>query len=125
MAHLSWEEYERAAALGRNSAAYKAARRKVLAPDPLWCGWCGGRIPKHVHYLDDLAPTADHIIEISDGGDPTAVSNLQPLHRLCNLEKERQRRARLEGRTARPRGRATYRHVSVSDTDRWVVEESP
>lgn len=124
--HETWQDYARARRAGHHSAEYQRNRRRVLARRPLHCALCGRRIePDRYRHPHDLSATIDHIREISEGGDPTAESNMQPAHRICNLEKERARRARLEGRTLRPRGARLPPPVSVVDVDAWVIEEEP
>lgn len=122
--HLTWEDYEAALRLARNSRAYRRNRALILQPEPLWCALCGRRIDKHLRSPHPMSKTADHRIPITDGGDPVALSNLQPAHKTCNEDRERRRRAALDGRTARPLGAAAHR-VSVVDVDRWVVGEEP
>jgi len=125
--HLSWEDYERAKRAARDSPEYRRNRKRLLARVPLYCAWreCGQAIDTRLPRLHPRSATADHIVEVSEGGHPTALSNLQPMHLACNQEKERRRRARLEGRTARPLGARLPPRVGVADVDRWVVEEEP
>lgn len=125
--HDTWEDYARARRAGHHSAEYQRNRRRVLSRRPLYCALCDRPLdPGRYRHPHDLSATVDHIVEISEGGDPTAESNMQPSHRVCNLEKERRRRARLEGRTVRPRGAVLPgRAVSVVDVDAWVIEEDP
>ena len=119
----TWEEYDRALRLARNSAAYKRNRAKVLAPNPLWCALCGGLIDKTVHYLDPWAPVCDHRVSVSDGGDPVNLSNLQAAHRRCNEIKEAERRAALDGRTARPFKPAVRPMPTPAASQEWITEE--
>ena len=65
--------------------AYRQARAQVLASSDA-CVWCG----------HSGADATDHIIPVSKGGDPYAISNLAPIHgvrgcsvclRKCNNEK--------------------------------------
>lgn len=117
----TWEEYQRARRRGKSSRAYRANRAICLAPNPLFCRLCGQRIDKRLHYTHPWSKTVDHIREVTNGGDPVALANMQPAHRWCNEEKERQRRARLEGRTARP----IPRPGGLTTTEDWIVGESP
>jgi len=73
--------------------------RAVLAPDPLYCGLCGGRIDKSLPRVTirgvpphPWSAVVDHIIEIDSGGDPLDPDNLQAAHRRCNEIKEAKRR---------------------------------
>lgn len=123
--HVDWESYDAARRLGKTSAAYRRNREITLRPDPLWCQLCGQRIEKHLRWPHPRSKTCDHRIPITDGGDPVALGNLQPAHLDCNLTKERERRAALDGRTARPLGATLAPRVSLSDTDSWLIEEDP
>lgn len=99
-------------------ARYELARRRanagrprrrlwaaVLAPDPLYCALCSGRIDKTLQRTGraphPMSACVDHIVEIADGGDPLDPDNLQPAHRRCNGEKEARRAA---ARAADPDG---------------------
>lgn len=125
MRHYTWEDYERARRAARDSPEYKRNRRRVLARVPLFCDECGRGIDTRLHYLDPMAATTDHRVPVTEGGHPTAISNLVPCHRTCNEDRERQRRARLEGRTAKPLGARLPPRVTVADVAGWVIEEEP
>lgn len=78
-----------------DSQAYREARKRILAPDPLYCGICGEVIDKTLKYPDPGSPTVDHVIPISKGGH--MLRNLRPAHASCN--KERQNRPQREETT--------------------------
>lgn len=102
MEALNWAEYDRARRRAKDSAEYRRNRRIVLSRPGLTCTRCGRRIDLRRRSPDPWSPVVDHITEVTAGGHPTALTNLQAMHRWCNEEKERARRAALEGRTPRP-----------------------
>ena len=61
---------------------WKDLRDRVLSDKPL-CTSC------EVRGLTEIATQVDHIIPISEGGNPTAMSNLQPLCASCHSRKTR------------------------------------
>lgn len=124
MAHSTWEDYDRARAQ-LNTAEYKRNRATVLSPARLVCALCGRAIDKRLRAPHPWSAVADHIIEISDGGNPTALANLQAAHRRCNERKELERRARLDGRTARPDDAVLPLRVVPTDVDTWIMDEEP
>ncbi|MFZ0324738.1 MAG: HNH endonuclease [Actinomycetes bacterium] len=58
----------------------------MLARDGYICGICTLEIRQDVDVLHPLALTIDHIMPLAAGG-ADSVDNLQPAHRLCNVEK--------------------------------------
>ena len=51
------------------------------------CALCGGPIVWGLGRDSPLGPSLDHVIPLSRGGHPTAMSNLQPAHFGCNASK--------------------------------------
>lgn len=49
------------------------------------CAWCGERVDVAIPYPHPHSFTADHVVELCDGGAPYEV---QPMHKLCNEAKE-------------------------------------
>jgi 5-methylcytosine-specific restriction protein A len=62
----------------RNTRRYKQARRNVLARDHYMCWICGR----------PGADTADHVVPLAQGGDPTSEMNLRAAHRSCNSRRQ-------------------------------------
>jgi 5-methylcytosine-specific restriction endonuclease McrA len=88
--------------------------RAVLAPDPLFCGLCGGWIDKRLPRVTirgvpphPMSAVVDHIREVDQGGDPLDPENLQPMHRRCNEIKEARRRT-LSAAARRNEGELIY-----------------
>ncbi|MDX3353901.1 HNH endonuclease signature motif containing protein [Streptomyces sp. ME01-24h] len=50
------------------------------------CGLCGGRVAMKQTVPHPKAPTIDHVVPISEGGDDTRA-NVQLAHFLCNSSK--------------------------------------
>lgn len=50
------------------------------------CGHCGNPIDKSIPYPDPLSLSYDHIIPITKGG-MHCQSNIQCVHRICNIKK--------------------------------------
>ena len=79
----------------KNDPRWKAARAAAVERD----GWTCVRCDRH---RDELVPRiagmtglqVDHIIRISDGGEPFALDNLQTLCEDCHEEKEKEYDAR-------------------------------
>lgn len=84
---LYWQEKNRrrrAAKRGGASEPYTLA--EVAVRDDFRCGLCGDSVPMTVRVPDPLAPTIDHIVPISKGGDDTRA-NVQLAHFRCNSVK--------------------------------------
>lgn len=100
--------YERDRARANSGGPRRRVWAAVLAPDPLYCALCGGRIDKRLPRVSrpgrpahPMSATVDHIREIVEGGDPLDPANCQPAHRRCNEAKEKARQAaRLAARRA-------------------------
>ena len=84
--------------VGRRGRPWRTLLQRVLDEEDL-CGWCNREVDKTLHGRHPWGPTVDHIDNDRTNNERT---NLQLMHRRCNLEKENQRRARavalVEGR---------------------------
>jgi 5-methylcytosine-specific restriction endonuclease McrA len=67
-------------------AQYEANKKIILATQSI-CGICGKPVDKSIKYPDPMSPTIDHIIPVSQNGDPISLDNLQLAHRCCNRRK--------------------------------------
>ncbi|MFD7185500.1 HNH endonuclease [Streptomyces sp. NPDC059904] len=84
---LYWQEKNRrrrAAKRGGKSEPYTLA--EIALRDGFNCGLCSKSVPMAVKVPEPLAPTIDHIVPISKGGDDTRV-NVQLAHFVCNSRK--------------------------------------
>jgi hypothetical protein len=59
---------------------------QIAGRDHWRCGLCGGAVSKKREHPDPLAPSIDHIVPLSKGGD-NEPANLQLTHLRCNLSK--------------------------------------
>ena len=94
---------------GRSGRPWRRARARILIPG-ITCEWehCphpGIPIDLTLPTTDPWSATVDHRTELVDHGHPLDLDNLAALHRWCNEEKERRRRAAL--RVNPPRSRPT------------------
>ncbi|MEV8548326.1 HNH endonuclease signature motif containing protein [Streptomyces glaucescens] len=84
---LYWQEKNRrrrAAKHGGLSEPYSLA--EIAVRDGFRCGLCGDEVPMTVQVPSPLAPTIDHIMPLSKGGDDTRT-NVQLAHFRCNSVK--------------------------------------
>lgn len=51
------------------------------------CGICGRPVDQSLKFPDPMSRCIDHIVPISRGGHPSAMSNLQLAHLVCNRAK--------------------------------------
>lgn len=77
---------KRADRIGEHRTAFEKNRVVILRTQDV-CGICGQPVDKKIKPPHPLSPTVDHIIPISKGGNPSALSNLQLAHRCCNRAK--------------------------------------
>lgn len=68
---------------GRQGRPWRRARTQVLQGQPP-CGLCGKAINYMAIPRTRWAPSVDHIIPTSRGGDPTDLANLRAAHYGCN-----------------------------------------
>jgi len=68
---------------GRQSRAWQKARAEVLATEQV-CGLCGLPLDFQAPRFTPFAPTVDHIVPLSLGGDLLDRSNLRAAHFKCN-----------------------------------------
>jgi 5-methylcytosine-specific restriction endonuclease McrA len=81
---LYWQEKNRRRrALKRGGASEPYSTAEIAVRDDFLCGLCGESVPMTVKVPEPLAPTIDHIVPVSKGGDDTR-SNVQLAHFLCN-----------------------------------------
>lgn len=71
---------------GEHRTAFDKNKKIVLARGGC-CGICGQPIDMTLKYPHPLAASVDHIIPIHKGGHPSALSNLQIAHWVCNRQK--------------------------------------
>ncbi|WP_408995823.1 HNH endonuclease [Streptomyces europaeiscabiei] len=74
----------RAAKRGRPSEPYTTA--EIAARDRFRCQLCGGRVAMRQAVPHPKAPTIDHVVPVSEGGDDTRA-NVQLAHFVCNSVK--------------------------------------
>ncbi|MEU1559503.1 HNH endonuclease signature motif containing protein [Streptomyces mirabilis] len=74
----------RAAKRGGTSEPYTLA--EIAARDRERCGLCGGRVAMRQVAPHPKAPTIDHVVPVSEGGDDTRA-NVQLAHFRCNSAK--------------------------------------
>ncbi|MHA7292614.1 HNH endonuclease signature motif containing protein [Arthrobacter sp. HLT1-21] len=78
---------------GRGGRVWRRICATILIPGVV-CAWppCQQEIDLTLPATHRWSGTVDHIIELEDGGHPTARWNLQPMHRRCNTIKENKKR---------------------------------
>lgn len=67
---------------GRTGRPWRRIRAEILRANP-FC-FCGERIDMTLPPGDPMSATVDHVVPLSQGGDPHARSNLRSAHRRCN-----------------------------------------
>lgn len=80
---------------GRSGAVWRGLVKTHCPPGSI-CALCGREIVFGLRPRHPKGPSLDHIVELWQGGHPTAVWNLQPAHLGCNVRKSnalRRRRA--------------------------------
>ena len=68
---------------GRHEREYDKNRRLILSRDEV-CAICGQPVDRHFKFPHPMSASVDHIIPVSKGGHPSAISNLQLTHLICN-----------------------------------------
>ncbi|WP_458457525.1 HNH endonuclease [Pseudobutyrivibrio sp.] len=71
---------------GNHQGQYEKNRRALLATRGE-CALCGMPIDYDLKFPNPMSATVDHIIPVSKGGHPSAMSNLQLAHLICNQVK--------------------------------------
>ena len=71
---------------GTHRRQFDINKRRIYATQEI-CGICGQPVDKSLKFPHPLSPTVDHIIPVSLGGHPSALSNLQLAHWYCNRQK--------------------------------------
>jgi 5-methylcytosine-specific restriction endonuclease McrA len=72
--------------VGRRTSDRRIAT-EIVVRMPMICAICSLPIDRRLKWPDPGALTADHIIPISLGGDPTHPANLRPAHFFCNTSR--------------------------------------
>jgi hypothetical protein len=62
------------------------SRQQIAERDRWRCGICGGLVKKDLKYPEPMAPSIDHMVPLSKGGD-NSPANLQLAHLRCNIVK--------------------------------------
>jgi len=71
---------------GRHRRVFEQ-HKKIIFATQTHCGICGQPVDFSLKFPHPLSPTADHIIPVAKGGDPSALENLQLAHLACNRAK--------------------------------------
>lgn len=77
------ESKARRRALERTSSHGRVRRDLVFARDGFKCALCGGPLDMDAAAPEPMAPTIDHVVPLSRGGQHS-MSNVQSAHFLCN-----------------------------------------
>lgn len=84
---LYWQEKNRRRrAVKRGGASEPYTTAQIAERDRARCGLCGGRVLMTQKVPHPKAPTIDHIVPVSEGGDDTRA-NVQLAHFHCNSSK--------------------------------------
>jgi 5-methylcytosine-specific restriction endonuclease McrA len=84
---LYWQEKNRRRrAVKRGGASEPYTLAEIAARDRERCGLCGGRVAMRQVAPHPKAPTIDHVLPVSEGGDDTRA-NVQLAHFRCNSAK--------------------------------------
>ena len=82
-----YRDKKRRAALKRGAAVVESVSlRQVASRDRFLCGLCGRRVKMTAGVPHPLAPTVDHVVPLSVGGDHS-MANVQLAHFRCNYTK--------------------------------------
>lgn len=75
-----------------DTAKWRQAKRRAIRNAEGICQWPPCSLPLNPNAPPQTpeATEVDHIVELINGGDPYAASNLRALHRRCHIERHRQ-----------------------------------
>ena len=71
---------------GTHRAEFDKNKRKIYMTRST-CAICGRPVDMQLKYPDPMSKSIDHIVPIAKGGHPSAMSNLQLAHLICNKHK--------------------------------------
>lgn len=71
---------------GKHRAQFDINKKKIYATQTI-CGICGKPVDMELKWPHPLSRCIDHIIPVAKGGHPSAMSNLQLAHVICNRQK--------------------------------------
>lgn len=84
---LYWQEKgRRRRALKQGGVSQPYTLAEIAERDRFCCALCGDPVPMDVKVPEALAPTIDHVVPVSRGGDDTRA-NVQLAHFRCNSVK--------------------------------------
>jgi 5-methylcytosine-specific restriction endonuclease McrA len=74
---------------GRNdNTRWRNARRRTIARSGGACQLCGDPLAPQAPAKHPDATEVDHIVPLSQGGDPYSLDNLRAVHRRCHQKRE-------------------------------------
>ena len=79
-------ENRRADRRGTHETQFRKNQQTIYKTQEI-CGICGRPVDMSLKFPDPMSRCIDHIVPISRGGHPSAMSNLQLAHLVCNREK--------------------------------------
>lgn len=71
---------------GRSGRPWRRLQRKILTESRV-CWLCGYEIDMRLPATHAMSATVDHVVPLSQGGNPLDPTNLRPAHRRCNSVK--------------------------------------
>lgn len=79
-------ENRRADRRGTHETQFRKNQQTIYKTQEI-CGICGRPVDMSLKFPDPMSRCIDHIVPISRGGHPSAMSNLQLAHLVCNRAK--------------------------------------